>query len=71
MINNRNKSVVTGMAWNREGHKICIVYEDGAVIGIYYYKNKIYIVYEDRAVIGIYYYLQSEVSTAIDSGAKT
>lgn len=32
MINNRNKSVVTGMAWNSEGDKICIVYEDGAVI---------------------------------------
>ncbi|KAB7497422.1 WD repeat-containing protein 35, partial [Armadillidium nasatum] len=32
MINNRNKSVVRGMAWNCEGQKICIVYEDGAVI---------------------------------------
>ncbi|MCL4131009.1 UNVERIFIED_CONTAM: hypothetical protein GTU68_000378, partial [Idotea baltica] len=32
MINNRNKSVVRGMAWNTEGQKICIVYEDGAVI---------------------------------------
>ena len=32
MINNRNKSVVTGMSWNSEGEKICIVYEDGAVI---------------------------------------
>ncbi|KAG1701662.1 WD repeat-containing protein 35 [Nymphon striatum] len=32
MINNRNKSVVKGMAWNADGHKICIVYEDGAVI---------------------------------------
>ena len=32
MINNRNKSVVRGMRWNSEGTKICIVYEDGAVI---------------------------------------
>lgn len=32
MINNRNKSVVKGMSWNTEGQKICIVYEDGAVI---------------------------------------
>ncbi|XP_039278851.1 WD repeat-containing protein 35 [Nilaparvata lugens] len=29
MINNRNKSVVKGMAWNSDGQKICIVYEDG------------------------------------------
>lgn len=29
MINNRNKSVVRGMAWNSDGQKICIVYEDG------------------------------------------
>ncbi|XP_034939935.1 WD repeat-containing protein 35 [Chelonus insularis] len=32
MINNRNKSVVKGMAWSTDGQKICIVYEDGAVI---------------------------------------
>ncbi|XP_061599596.1 WD repeat-containing protein 35 [Cololabis saira] len=32
MINNRNKSVVRSMSWNADGHKICIVYEDGAVI---------------------------------------
>ncbi|KAK9510816.1 hypothetical protein O3M35_005521 [Rhynocoris fuscipes] len=32
MINNRNKSVVKGMAWDSVGQKICIVYEDGAVI---------------------------------------
>lgn len=32
MINNRNKSVVKGMAWSADGQKICIVYEDGAVI---------------------------------------
>ena len=32
MINNRNKSVVKGMSWNTDGQKICIVYEDGAVI---------------------------------------
>ena len=32
MINNRNKSVVRSMAWNGDGQKICIAYEDGAVI---------------------------------------
>ncbi|XP_043251348.1 WD repeat-containing protein 35 [Colletes gigas] len=32
MINNCNKSVVKGMAWSLDGLKICIVYEDGAVI---------------------------------------
>lgn len=32
MINNRNKSVVKDMKWNADGQKICIVYEDGAVI---------------------------------------
>ncbi|KAK7092123.1 WD repeat-containing protein 35-like isoform X2 [Littorina saxatilis] len=32
MINNRNKSVVCGMKWTADGQKICIVYEDGAVI---------------------------------------
>lgn len=32
MINNRNKSVVKGMKWNSDGQKICIVYDDGAVI---------------------------------------
>ncbi|XP_011304110.1 WD repeat-containing protein 35 [Fopius arisanus] len=32
MINNRNKSTVKGMSWSTDGHKICIVYEDGAVI---------------------------------------
>lgn len=32
MINNRNKSVVRGMAWSSDGQRICIVYEDGAVI---------------------------------------
>lgn len=32
MINNRNKGLVTGMQWNKAGKKICIVYEDGAVI---------------------------------------
>lgn len=32
MINNRNKSVVKGMVWNADGQRICIVYEDGAVI---------------------------------------
>ncbi|KAF6107088.1 WD repeat domain 35 [Phyllostomus discolor] len=32
MINNRNKSVVRSMSWTADGQKICIVYEDGAVI---------------------------------------
>ncbi|KAI9007103.1 hypothetical protein BC832DRAFT_554249 [Gaertneriomyces semiglobifer] len=32
MINNRNKSVVTDMHWDKDGNKICIAYEDGAVI---------------------------------------
>lgn len=32
MINNRNKSVVKGMSWSSDGQRICIVYEDGAVI---------------------------------------
>mmetsp|Transcript_7812 Transcript_7812/g.27429 ORF Transcript_7812/g.27429 Transcript_7812/m.27429 type:complete len:1008 (-) Transcript_7812:93-3116(-) len=32
MINNRNKSVVRDMKWTADGQKICIVYEDGAVI---------------------------------------
>jgi len=30
MINNRNKSVVRDMKWTADGHKICIIYEDGA-----------------------------------------
>lgn len=29
MINNRNKSTVTGMSWGSDGQKICIAYEDG------------------------------------------
>lgn len=32
MINNRNRSIVKDMCWNKDGQKICIVYEDGAVI---------------------------------------
>lgn len=32
MINNRNKSVVKDMKWTVDGKKICIIYEDGAVI---------------------------------------
>jgi WD repeat-containing protein 35 len=32
MINNRNKSVVKDMKWTNDGKKICIVYEDGAII---------------------------------------
>lgn len=27
MVNNRNKSLVTGMAWTADGQKICIVYD--------------------------------------------
>lgn len=32
MINNRKKSTVVGMVWSSDGLKICIIYEDGAVI---------------------------------------
>jgi hypothetical protein len=32
MTNDRKKSTVTGMAWTSDGQKICIVYEDGAII---------------------------------------
>jgi len=32
MINNRNKSTVRGMKWTPDGQRICIIYEDGAVI---------------------------------------
>ncbi|XP_044765831.1 WD repeat-containing protein 35 [Coccinella septempunctata] len=32
MINNRKKSTVVGMSWSSDGLKICIIYEDGAVI---------------------------------------
>lgn len=32
MINNRGKSTVKDMKWSPQGEKICIVYEDGAVI---------------------------------------
>ena len=32
MINNRNRSVVKDMSWTKDGQKICIVYEDGAII---------------------------------------
>ena len=32
MINNRNRSVVRDMSWTKDGQKICIVYEDGAII---------------------------------------
>ncbi|KAK9889399.1 hypothetical protein WA026_004673 [Henosepilachna vigintioctopunctata] len=32
MINNRKKSTVIGMSWSSDGMKICIIYEDGAVI---------------------------------------
>ena len=29
MINNRNRSVVSGMKWNADGQRICVAYEDG------------------------------------------
>ncbi len=32
MINNRNKSTVRDMNWTADGQRICIIYEDGAVI---------------------------------------
>lgn len=32
MVNNRGKSQVRDMRWTPDGNKICIVYEDGAVI---------------------------------------
>ena len=32
MINNRNKSTVRWMKWTSDGTRICIIYEDGAVI---------------------------------------
>ncbi|ORC82983.1 uncharacterized protein TM35_000791090 [Trypanosoma theileri] len=32
MINNRNKSTVRDLSWNTDGTKVCIIYEDGAVI---------------------------------------
>ena len=31
-INNRHKSFVTDMSWTPNGQKICIVYDDGAII---------------------------------------
>jgi len=32
MINNRMKSFVSGMKWSPDGTRICIIYDDGAVI---------------------------------------
>lgn len=32
MTNDRKKSTVKGMSWTADGHKICIVYEDGAIV---------------------------------------
>lgn len=32
MTNDRKKSTVKGMCWTADGQKICIVYEDGAII---------------------------------------
>eukprot|EP00753_Platysulcus_tardus_P015766 PLAT5272.2.p1 GENE.PLAT5272.2~~PLAT5272.2.p1 ORF type:complete len:1194 (+),score=710.47 PLAT5272.2:43-3624(+) len=42
MINNRNKSVVRDMKWTSDGQKICIVYEDGAVIVGSYDGNRLW-----------------------------
>lgn len=32
MTNDRKKSTVNGMHWTSDGNKICIAYEDGAII---------------------------------------
>ncbi|PRD26036.1 UNVERIFIED_CONTAM: Wdr35 [Trichonephila clavipes] len=32
MVNNRQKSLVRGMAWSHDGQKICITYDDGVII---------------------------------------
>lgn len=32
MVNNRKKSTVRDLSWNADGSKVCIIYEDGAVI---------------------------------------
>ncbi|XP_054722053.1 WD repeat-containing protein 35-like [Uloborus diversus] len=32
MVNNRQKSLVRGMAWNHDGQKIAITYDDGVII---------------------------------------
>ncbi len=32
MINNRKKSTVEDIKWSTDGMKVCIIYEDGAVI---------------------------------------
>lgn len=34
MVNNRQKSLVKGMAWNHDGQKICITYDDGKIFYI-------------------------------------
>lgn len=33
MINNRNKSIICDSQWTDDGRKICLVYEDGGVVG--------------------------------------
>lgn len=50
MVNNRQKSLVKGMAWNHDGMKICITYDDGkafrhAFLIIYIYVFEIIVVY--------------------------
>ncbi|XP_037949951.1 WD repeat-containing protein 35 [Teleopsis dalmanni] len=42
MTNDRKKSTVTGMHWSSDGAKICIVYEDGAIIVGSYDGNRIW-----------------------------
>ena len=37
MINNRNRSTVRDMQWNKEGQKICIAYEDGTIIILHHF----------------------------------
>jgi len=34
MINNRNKSVVTDIQWNKTGEKIGIIYKDGIELNV-------------------------------------
>jgi len=40
MINNRNKSVVTDIQWNKTGEKIGIIYKDGIYQQLLFNKNK-------------------------------
>lgn len=40
MINNRNKSTVSGMAWGSDGQKICIAYEDGKIVNLIWFDSE-------------------------------